>query len=127
MEQVNEKFNANSAVRVSIEEPAEPAKQKHTASFEVSAAEQPPIELAKAVLPGIERTNQILKKIYETWDKDPYGYQWPASRLSRHEMARLTIVSNRVKRPLNQLIKEAVDLYATMMLEELGYVTGESA
>ena len=53
-------------------------------------------------------------------DTEPYGYQWPASRLSRHEMAKLTVVSNAMKRPLNQLIKEAVDHYADKLLDELG-------
>ena len=65
--------------------------------------------------------NRATNCIEKTWGKEPYGYQWPASRLSRYEMARLTIVSNQVKRPLNQLIKEAVDAYATKLLHELGY------
>ena len=51
---------------------------------------------------------------------EPCGYQWPASRLSRYEMAKLTVASNKLKRPLNQLIREAVDHYADKLLDELG-------
>jgi hypothetical protein len=47
----------------------------------------------------------------------PSGYKWPASRLSNENMRRLTILSNRVKRPINQLIKEAVESYTAMMIE----------
>ena len=47
------------------------------------------------------------------------AYQWPASRLAYDDVRRLTIVSNHVKRPINQLIKEAVDLYATVMLQQI--------
>ena len=53
------------------------------------------------------------------WSKEPYGYQWPASRLSRFDMARLTIISNRTKTPLNQLLKEALETYVTSRLKEL--------
>lgn len=55
----------------------------------------------------------------ENQSREPYGYQWPASRLSRYEMGKLTVVSKLVNRPLNQLIKEAVDCYADQLLAEL--------
>lgn len=48
-----------------------------------------------------------------------YGYEWPASRLTGENMCRLRLLSNRLKRPVNQLIKEAVESYTLLMLNEL--------
>jgi len=63
------------------------------------------------------RTVRISNASHNT---EPYGYQWPASRLSRYEMSKLTVAANKLKRPLNQLLKEAVDFYADKLLDELG-------
>ena len=48
-------------------------------------------------------------------DTTKSNYKWPASRLSYEHMRQLTIISNRVKRPINQLIMEAVESYAAML------------
>jgi hypothetical protein len=46
-------------------------------------------------------------------------YRWPGNRLSYLDMRRLTYVSNNTKRPINQIIKEAVAAYTTMMIGEI--------
>ena len=79
------------------------------------------VGLEQASFSRTDSINKVIQEIYDTWGDSPYGYQWPASRLSRHEMGRLTIVSKEVRKPLNQLIKEAVSFYADKMLDELGY------
>ena len=43
-------------------------------------------------------------------------YQWPASRLEHEQMTALRRISNQVGRPVNQLIKEASELYAVVLL-----------
>ncbi len=55
----------------------------------------------------------------EECEKIPSGNRWPGSRLSFLDMRRLTYVSNKVKRPINQIIKEAVIAYTTTMIAEL--------
>ena len=47
------------------------------------------------------------------------GYRWPGNRLSHLDARRLTYVSNKTGRPINQIIKEAVAHYTTMMIERL--------
>jgi len=79
------------------------------------------LDLTCSNLPAINGNTVNCTADEKSWGTEPYGYQWPASRLSRRDMARLTIVSNIVKRPLNQLIKEAVAAYASEMLKQLGY------
>ena len=120
MERVQETFRCETGLEDQLEIPVEHS-QTPLSQPSHAVEHQETVSLAKGQLPAIERTNQVLKEIYEKWDDAPYGYQWPASRLSRHEMARLTIVSNSVKRPLNQLIKEAVCFYADKLLIELGF------
>lgn len=119
MERVKEALEIAAGLEPGFPKPVEP--EQVVTSKPDFIKPQEAIELTESKMPAIERTNQILKEINEEWGDDPYGYQWPASRLSRNEMARLTIVSNTVKRPLNQLIKEACDFYANAMLKELGY------
>lgn len=53
-------------------------------------------------------------------DESPYGHEWPASRLTLTDMARLRIISNQIRKPVNQLLKEAVEFYTTEKLPELG-------
>jgi hypothetical protein len=53
-------------------------------------------------------------------DETPYGHEWPASRLTLTDMARLRIISNQIRKPVNQLLKEAVEYYTTEKLPELG-------
>ena len=36
------------------------------------------------------------------------GYQWPASRLTRADMIKLTILRNRTRQPITLLLHEAV-------------------
>ena len=68
--------------------------------------------------------NDQLEILEKGWDKSPSGYQWPASRLSRHDMAKLKIVSKLTKKPLTALLQEACSDYANQCLAELGLVTG---
>ena len=53
-------------------------------------------------------------------NETPYGHEWPASRLTLTDMARLRIISNQVRKPVNQLLKEAVEYYTTEKLPQLG-------
>lgn len=55
----------------------------------------------------------------ELHEQIPSGYRWPGNRLSYLDMRRLIYVSNKTKRPINQIIKEAVIQYTTIMIEEL--------
>lgn len=105
---------------VTISMPVERAPSK------ASEQAQPDVQLTDEPRTSTLLGNSINEQIARL-GKEPYGYQWPASRLSRFEMGKLTIASNRLKRPLNQLIKEAVDAYADQLLEELGLRHDESA
>lgn len=42
-------------------------------------------------------------------------HQWPASRLTQDEMTSLRRISNRIGRPVNQLILESVEVYIRLM------------
>ena len=53
-------------------------------------------------------------------DEIPYGHEWPASKLTLTDMARLRIISNQIRKPVNQLLKEAVEYYTTEKLPKLG-------
>jgi hypothetical protein len=44
-------------------------------------------------------------------DQSVYNMVWPANRLTYRQMAKLRYVSRLVKLPMNQLIKDAVDVY----------------
>ena len=44
-------------------------------------------------------------------DQSVYNMVWPANRLTHRQMAKLRYVSRLVKVPMNQLIKDAVDVY----------------
>jgi hypothetical protein len=64
--------------------------------------------------------NSIQQRLHDDeHEQIPSGHQWPASRLSFLDMRRLTYVSNKVKRPINQIIKEAVIAYTTTMIAEI--------
>lgn len=54
----------------------------------------------------------------DAWRHLPYGYQWPASRLSRHQMEKLTIIANHLGRPVNQILKEAVDDFTDRIIAD---------
>lgn len=41
---------------------------------------------------------------------EPRGYQWPASRLSSHDMQRLCIIRHAINKPITRLLQDAVDL-----------------
>lgn len=56
--------------------------------------------------------------------ESPYGHEWPASRLTLTDMARLRMISNEVRMPVNQLLKEAVEYYTAQKLPELGVHPG---
>ena len=45
-------------------------------------------------------------------------HQWPASRLTQCEMTALRRISNRVGRPVNQLIRESVEVYVQLIETE---------
>ena len=47
---------------------------------------------------------------------DLMGYPWPGSRLTFADFKRLCRVSNRLKRPINQIIREAVVKYTTTLI-----------
>lgn len=44
-------------------------------------------------------------------DQPVYNMVWPSNRLTNRQMAKLRYVSRLVKVPMNQLIKDAVDVY----------------
>ena len=46
------------------------------------------------------------------------GYRWPGSRLTFGDFKKLCRVSNRLKRPINQIIREAVVAYTTTLIAE---------
>jgi predicted DNA-binding protein len=46
------------------------------------------------------------------------GYPWPASRLNSEDMARLVILRSQTKRPITQLLHEAVEAYYELMQKE---------
>ena len=54
------------------------------------------------------------------------GYSWPGNRLTYLDMRRLTYVANMTKRPINQIIKEAVGAYTTTMIAELQIADDET-
>lgn len=41
---------------------------------------------------------------------EPIGYQWPASRLSSHDMKRLCIIRHAINKPITRLLQDAVQL-----------------
>ena len=70
----------------------------------------------------IEEQHSLEDKI-EHWFAEREGikptreseYQWPASRLEHDQMTALRRLSNQIGRPINQLIKEAAELYAVVL------------
>ena len=63
-----------------------------------------------------EITDEIVQRRL-AWLTNSAGYRWPASRISVEDARALNQLSNRVKRPVNQLVKEAVAAYTALMLE----------
>lgn len=78
-------------------------------------------DLASFVLPSADRNHRLIQEIDKQCSDAPKGYRWPASRISRREMARLCVVRDLVGRPLTQLIKEACSQYADQILEQHGF------
>lgn len=73
--------------------------------FESMSSEQP-----KSQAPG-----ETDKPSLATIDKlvflvSPVGYQWPASALTGFDMQRLTEIRDATKKPITELMKEAIDL-----------------
>lgn len=59
-------------------------------------------------------------------DQTVYNMVWPANRLTNRQMAKLRYVSRLVKVPINQLIKDAVDVYLSGIQRHLHeLITGE--
>lgn len=67
----------------------------------------------------METTDRDQRQIDAEHEAIPSGNRWPGNRLSHLDMRRLTYVSNKVKRPINQIIKEAVIAYTEAMISEL--------
>ena len=51
-------------------------------------------------------------------DKLLKGYRWPASRLTKTDMAKLTELREQTGEPITQLLHEAVSTYYRILLEE---------
>ena len=62
--------------------------------------------------------------LYDGEDESPYGHEWPASRLTLTDMARLRIISNQIRKPVNQLLKEAVEFYTTGKIPSSAWILG---
>jgi hypothetical protein len=50
------------------------------------------------------------------WQRVGQTYQWPASRLTRANMRKLTRISNYLRRPINQVIVDAVEAYSAAII-----------
>ena len=48
-----------------------------------------------------------------------YGMQWPANRLTYGQMRTLRQISKDVRLPITQLLKDAVDVYLTVIQREM--------
>jgi len=51
-------------------------------------------------------------------DNDRMGYQWPASRLTAEDMAKLHKIRLRTKKPINQLLHEAAQVFYDLFTNE---------
>ena len=67
-----------------------------------------------------ETLNDLIQSFGERkhWAKADSEHQWPASRLTQCEMTALRRISNRVGRPVNQLIRESVEVYVQLIETE---------
>ena len=84
--------------------------ERQTLLFEESPAD--PIEEQHSLEDKIEAWFAKREGIKPTIESE---YQWPASRLEHEQMTALRRISNQVGRPVNQLIKEASELYAIVL------------
>ncbi len=55
----------------------------------------------------------------EEWAATLLGYRWPASQLSRTDMRQLKLASVQLRRPITQLLKEAVQSYMRVLSREV--------
>ena len=51
-------------------------------------------------------------------DKLLKGYRWPASRITKTDMAKLTELREQTGEPITQLLHEAIATYYRILLEE---------
>lgn len=51
-------------------------------------------------------------------DKLLKGYRWPASRITKTDMAKLTELREQTGEPVTQLLHEAIGTYYRILLEE---------
>lgn len=51
-------------------------------------------------------------------DGDRMGYQWPASRLTAEDMAKLHEIRLQTKKPINQLLHEAAIVFYELFRNE---------
>ena len=52
-------------------------------------------------------------------DSQIYGSKWPANRLTYRQMRTLRQISKDVRLPITQLLKDAVDVYLTVIQREM--------
>lgn len=52
------------------------------------------------------------------WLFEPEGQRWPLSQMSHYDMMRLRMISNCLKTPITQVIRLAIEEFATRNLRE---------
>lgn len=55
----------------------------------------------------------------DDWGNQLLGYRWPATQLTRQDMRNLKLASLQVRRPITQLVKEAVQAYFQVLSREV--------
>jgi hypothetical protein len=77
---------------------------------------EPQLTNNSVTLPEADVYGKLPARDDSAWLDLPVGYQWPASRLTETNRQALVRLSKTLKRPMNQVLKEAVQFYADAML-----------
>lgn len=67
----------------------------------------------------IEPTSAKPVTIVDDRDALIYGMKWPANRLTSGQMRTLRMISKDVRTPITQLLKDAVDVYLSLIEREM--------
>ncbi|MEM9941571.1 MAG: hypothetical protein AAF939_08270 [Planctomycetota bacterium] len=88
--------------------------KRHLSDEEIKRIESGGLPLAAAGYIVREKLRMV-----EDWEWQTNDCPWPGNRITVHAMKRLRALSNCTKRPVNQLIQDAVLAYSESVTEEI--------